>query len=61
MVELLVILVFAGGLLFWVVFSLRRRPEPPEPPEQPAAFVCSNCGEKHCDCHPDRQPGERSS
>jgi hypothetical protein len=61
MVELLVILVFAGGLLFWIFFSLRRRPERSEPPEQPAAFVCSNCGEKHCDCQPHRQPDERSS
>jgi hypothetical protein len=58
MLELLAILLFGGGLLFWVVFSLRRGPEPPE---QPDAFVCPNCGEKHCDCQPERQPDERSS
>lgn len=58
MLELLVILVIGGVLVLWVVFSLRKRPEPPV---RPATFVCPQCGEKHCDCHSERQPGERSS
>jgi hypothetical protein len=58
MLELLVILLIGGSLFFWVVFSLRSRSAPPVPPD---TFVCPHCGEKHCDCHPEKQPGERDS
>jgi hypothetical protein len=58
MLEALVILVIGGSLFFLVVFSLRRRSAPPL---RPPTFVCPHCGEKHCDCHPEKQPGERTS
>jgi hypothetical protein len=56
MLELVVILVIGGSLFLWVVFSLRGRSAPPVPPD---TFVCPHCGEKHCDCHPEKQSGDR--
>jgi len=38
-------------LLLWAVLSRRkgRRNDPP-------VFICSHCGERHCECHKD--PGK---
>jgi RsiW-degrading membrane proteinase PrsW (M82 family) len=43
LVSFAVLVVF---LFLWIVFYKKQTPE-----NKPAAFVCSECGDRHCNCY----------
>lgn len=58
MLPLFVVFLSALGvfLLFWLVFPKRSADTP-----KPTRYICSHCGEKHCDCHPQENLNNKES
>lgn len=58
MLSLIIVFISVLGvfLLFWLVFPKRSANN-----QKPTRYICSHCGEKHCDCHAHEDLKEKDS